>query len=47
MERDEITFSSLKKMGWRVMIIWQCELKPKTKDRTLQKLITALQHEQR
>ncbi|MCI7645116.1 MAG: DNA mismatch endonuclease Vsr [Bacteroidales bacterium] len=47
MERDEITFSSLEKMGWRVMIIWQCELKPKTKDRTLQKLITALQHEQR
>lgn len=47
MERDNITCSALEKLGWRVIIIWQCELKPKTKDRTLQNLITELQNEQR
>ncbi len=47
MERDKFTFSVLEKMGWRVIIIWQCKLKPKTKDQTLQNLITTLQNEQR
>lgn len=46
-ERDKLTFDTLEKSGWRVIVIWQCELKPKTKDRTLQNLITELQNEQR
>ena len=47
MERDKVTFSVLEKMGWRVIVIWQCELKPKTKDQTLQNLISTLKNEQR
>lgn len=47
MERDKVTFSLLEKMGWKVLVIWQCELKPKTKDQTLQNLITEIQNEQR
>lgn len=47
MQRDKVNFSLLENMGWRVIVIWQCELKPKTKDRTLQNLITELQNEQR
>lgn len=47
MERDKATYSSLKNMGWKVIVIWQCELKPKTKDLTLQNLITVLQNEKR
>ncbi len=47
MERDKHTFSLLENMGWKVLVIWQCELKPKTKDQTLQNLITEIQNEQR
>lgn len=47
MERDKVTFSTLEKMGWRIIVVWQCELKPKKKDRTLQNLITELHNEQR
>ena len=47
MERDKVTFSTLEKMGWRTIVVWQCELKPKKKDRTLQNLITELHNEQR
>lgn len=46
-ERDTVTYSLLKNMGWRVMVVWQCQLKPKTKDQTLQHLITELQNEQK
>lgn len=40
--RDKETFSRLVKSGWKVIEIWQCQLKPKTKDQTLQNLITEL-----
>ena len=46
-ERDKITYSRLAKLGWNVIEIWQCQLKPKTKDITLQNLITELHNEQR
>lgn len=46
-ERDKQTYSRLTESGWRVIEIWQCQLKPKTKDRTLQNLLTILQNEQR
>ena len=42
-QRDKETFSRLVKSGWKVIEIWQCQLKPKTKDQTLQNLITELQ----
>lgn len=28
--RDEISISSLKELGWKVIIIWQCSLKTKS-----------------
>ena len=46
-ERDKITYSRLAELGWKVIEIWQCQLKPKTKDITLQNLLTELHNEQR
>lgn len=46
-ERDKSTFEKLVVMGWKVIEIWQCQLKPKTKDHTLNNLIKELQNEQR
>ncbi len=46
-ERDKLSYSSLESMGWKVIEIWQCQLKPKTKTQTLNNLITELQNEQR
>ncbi len=46
-ERDKNTFSKLESLGWRVIIIWQCQLKSKTKDQTLNNLITEIQNEKR
>lgn len=46
-ERDKITYATLDSMGWRVIEIWQCQLKPKTKTQTLNNLIIELQNEQR
>lgn len=44
-QRDKETYSRLVKMGWNVIEIWQCQLKPKTRDHTLQNLITELKNE--
>lgn len=43
-ERDRINTSKLKDLGWRVVEIWQCQLKPKTKEETLNTLINTLQN---
>ena len=43
--RDNESVERLKQSGWKVIIIWQCELKPKVKDQTLEQLITKLQNE--
>ena len=45
-ERDIATFAKLESMGWKVIVIWQCQLKPKTRDLTLKNLIIDLQNEQ-
>lgn len=41
-ERDKLTREKLTLMGWRVIDIWQCQLKAKEKDATLNHLITTL-----
>lgn len=46
-QRDITTSAKLTEMGWRIFTIWQCELKPKNIDNTLNNLITELQNEQR
>ncbi len=35
---DEKAMTLLKKAGWKIIIIWECELKPSTVDYTLLKL---------
>lgn len=44
-ERDKITYQRLTESGWKVIEIWQCQLKPKAKDLTLQNLLTQLHNE--
>lgn len=43
--RDNESAERLKQSGWKVIVIWQCELKPKVKEQTLEQLITKLQNE--
>ncbi len=44
-ERDARNLAALKAQGWRVHVIWECELKKKTVDRTFEKLIPQLREE--
>jgi len=41
-ERDEEKISQLKEMGWNVVVIWECELKPKCRVETLDNLINQI-----
>ena len=38
-ERDSLKIEQLKKSGWRVFIIWECELKPQCRQQILEALI--------
>ncbi len=40
--RDEVNYIKLTEAGWNVMTIYECELKPRTKEHTLQILIDTL-----
>lgn len=40
--RDNIKEKQLKKLGWKVQVIWECSVKPLKKDRTFIKLLAAL-----
>lgn len=37
--RDKKTIAELEKLGWNVIVVWECELKNSSKEITLQKLI--------
>lgn len=37
-ERDRRDFSQLEALGWNVIVIWECQLKPKTVKETLENL---------
>ena len=41
-ERDERDREHLKRLGWNVIQIWECELKPKRREATLQSLLFTL-----
>lgn len=41
-ERDERDREHLKRLGWNVIQIWECELKPKRRKATLQSLLFTL-----
>ena len=44
-ERDQRNLALLQEQGWRVHVIWECELKKKTIDATFESLIPALREE--
>lgn len=44
-ERDARNLEALRADGWRVHVIWECELKKKTIDRTFERLIPQLKEE--
>ncbi len=41
-ENDERNYSALKKLGWNIIVIWECELYPKKLEATLENLLTLL-----
>ena len=43
-ERDKKKTAELVAAGWRVLIIWECELKPAVKDDTLEQLCEQLRN---
>ena len=40
--RDEKNYSKLDEMGWNIIVIWECELKPKMRDACLSRLLISL-----
>ena len=38
-ERDQVNKEKLEEAGWKVIIIWECELKKKVREETLGKLV--------
>lgn len=44
-ERDKLTREKLIQLGWKVIDIWQCQLKPHEKETTLNQLISILSNE--
>lgn len=42
-ERDYTNTSKLESLGWKVLVVWECELKKKTFEETMQKLISKIE----
>lgn len=43
-ERDNETQKELAKMGWHCVVVWECELKPNVREKTLDSLAFTLNH---
>lgn len=43
-ERDERNYQKLKDLGWKVLIIWECELRTKVKEITLKNIVAELEN---
>lgn len=41
-KRDKRNRKELKKMGWKVLVIWECELKNKNRENSLQRLVNKI-----
>ena len=39
-ERDQRNYALLERQGWRVLIVWECELKPGVRASRLEKLVS-------
>lgn len=44
--RDKKSKTLLKKIGWKILVIWECELTPKKANKTLGKLFTNIMNNQ-
>ena len=42
-ERDKLTYASLRELGWNVIIVWECQLKKDKREYTLFDLIKKIQ----
>ena len=42
-ERDRKKEAELNERGWNVIVIWECQLKPRSKDNTLESLVKELE----
>jgi len=38
-ERDKFVKRELRKMGWKVIVVWECELKNDKKEKTINKIL--------
>ena len=38
MERDKLAITALEKLGWRVLVVWECEIKKQNQDALLQRV---------
>ena len=38
-ERDQLNYNELSEMGWKVIVVWECQLKKKVVEMTLNKLV--------
>ena len=41
-ERDQLKSRQLKELGWKVLVVWECELKKESVHVTIDKLISAI-----
>ncbi len=41
--RDKRIISSLEELGWHIVVLWECQLKPKVRCKTLNELIDLLE----
>ncbi len=41
-ERDQLTYNELRELGWKVLVVWECELKKERRSDTLQELYYAI-----
>ena len=44
LERDHEVLHRLAEMGWHTIVIWECELKPAVREKTLESLAFTLNH---
>ncbi|MEP7169217.1 MAG: hypothetical protein ABI855_07585 [Bacteroidota bacterium] len=41
-KRDKLVKKTLRREGWKIVEIWECNLKPKKMERTMEKLVMRL-----
>ena len=41
-KRDQATKRKLKRLGWRVLTVWECQLKPDKLEKTIQKILSSV-----